>query len=87
MTDKRTNILSAIAGASADLRYPVEVTPETMISDLCRDSLDRVEFLMQVEERLSRANMELIIDDDQAPGLDSTVGELVDFIEKGIARG
>lgn len=86
MHEFRETILTAITKASSDLYYPQAVTAETKISDLCRDSLDRVEFIMHIEERLSLADMEVEIDDDAAPGMDGTIGELVDFIEKGIGH-
>lgn len=86
MTDTRKTILSAITKASGDLCYPEEVKAETKISELCRDSLDRVEFLMHIEDRLSMADMDVEIDDDAAPGMEGTIGELVDFIEKGIGH-
>jgi acyl carrier protein len=87
MTDTRNTILSAITKACTDLYYPEEVKPETKISELCRDSLDRVEFIMHIEERLSCFDIEIVIDDDTAPGMEGTIGDLVDFIEKGIGRG
>jgi len=73
------NVFETIAEAIAD-RYECEVsdiTPETTFQELGIDSLDTVEFLMELEETF---DTELELEDKI-----STVGELVEFIEKKIA--
>ena len=51
-----------------------DIKPETLFSDLGIDSLDTVEMLMDLEDKLG-AEIEL---DEKV----TTVGELVDFIER-----
>ena len=58
---------------------PEQVTPTaSFIEDLGADSLDIVEFVMELEEEF-----DIQIPDDQAEKI-KTVGEAIDFIEKAI---
>ena len=53
---------------------PADVTPEASLEDLGIDSLDTVEMVMELEDKL---DMEIELDKKVA-----TIGELVDFIEE-----
>ena len=55
-----------------------DITPEMTFQELNIDSLDTVDLLMQLEDKLD-AEIEL---DEQV----STVGELVEFIEKKLGE-
>lgn len=55
-----------------------EIKPETSFSDLGIDSLDTVEMLMNLEDKLGA---EIELDEKVA-----TVGELCDFIERKLGK-
>ena len=67
-------IFSQRYGVSAD-----DVTAESIISDLCTDSLELLELLMYIEEEFS-----VTVPDEVAQEL-KTVGDIVSFVEANVA--
>ncbi|MBR4232464.1 MAG: acyl carrier protein [Oscillospiraceae bacterium] len=55
-----------------------EITPETTLEDLGIDSLDTVEMMMNLEDKIG---VEIELDEKVA-----TVGELVEYIERKMAE-
>ena len=55
-----------------------EITPETTLEDLGIDSLDTVEMMMKLEDKIG---VEIELDEKVA-----TVGELVEYIERKMAE-
>lgn len=67
-------IFSQRYGVSAD-----DVTAESIISDLCTDSLELLELLMYIEEEFS-----VTVPDEVAQEL-KTVGDIVSFVEANVS--
>lgn len=85
----RQEIITAITSAAAHLEYPaakmtgIDALPESQkLPELAYDfdSLDYVEFIMEIEARVDSP-----LDEDAAPDLElSTVGDLAAWIEQQI---
>lgn len=73
ITRKLTTILVEILGCKTE-----DVTDEATLDDLGADSLDKVEIVMAVVEEFA-----IDIDDDEAEKI-TTVGEIIEHIEKAI---
>jgi acyl carrier protein len=76
MTRKVIELAAEQVGAK-----PQEVTPAThFVNDLNFDSLNKVEFVMELEDEFGTS-----VDDETAEKL-HTVGEVVEYIEKRISQ-
>ena len=77
MEDRKTEVTGKVIELAAEQAgvSPAEVTPDShFFNDLNYDSLDVVEFTMEVEDEF-----ELSVPDDVAQTLD-TVGKVVDYV-------
>ena len=63
-------------GVSAD-----ELTTETVINDVCTDSLEILELLMYIEEEFS-----VTVPDEVAQEM-KTIGDIVSFVDENVAAG
>lgn len=68
-------IFSQRYGASAD-----ELNSETLISEVCTDSLEILELLMYIEEEFS-----VVVPDEVAQEL-KTVGDIVSFMDSNVSE-
>ncbi len=80
----REHIMSAISGAAAQLVYPAEIKENLKVTELAHefDSLDYLEFVMAIEERVG-----VHLREDGAPDFESaTIGDLADWIESEVRK-
>jgi acyl carrier protein len=79
----RAQALKAVETSASKLNLHPQVTEEMKISDFCGDSLEYLEFLMDIEDGL---HLSKEIPEAHAPSMDVTAGQLADWIVE-VANG
>lgn len=80
----RDHIMAAVSASASELVYPAEITEEQKISELAYDydSLDYLEFVMEIEGRLG-----VPLKEAGAPDIKTaTIGDLALWIEGEVRK-